>query len=177
MTSRMARLIRTMSDVANARLMWVAISSRLEFGPMTGLMRFADINLPSKEDRFCSTILRDDRTGELIVEADAPSYHGLATAEHSYSYRRGDRIALRLLRCTSPLLPRNGPPAKSAVWSLTGVNRTCGGRPNSVAIDPTRTFVGSPAFAVRLFNLKYLRWRHHSSGTIKACAVHPDIPS
>jgi hypothetical protein len=35
-----------------------------------------------------------------------------------------------------PLLAPNGPPAMSAVRSLSGVNRTWGGQPYSVEIDP-----------------------------------------
>jgi hypothetical protein len=44
-----------------------------------------------------------------------------------------------------PHMARNGPPAMSAVWSLSGGKRTCGGRPISAAIDPKRTCVGERA--------------------------------
>jgi hypothetical protein len=36
-------------------------------------------------------------------------------------------------------MARAGPPAMSAVRSLTGVNRTCGGPATLVEIDPQRT--------------------------------------
>ena len=52
--SRMARLMRAKSDVANARLMWAAISSRLESGPMTGLMSFLDNYSLNKKGQLCS---------------------------------------------------------------------------------------------------------------------------
>jgi putative ABC transport system substrate-binding protein len=48
-------------------------------------------------------------------------------------------LSLILLRCLSPEVARNGPPAMSAVWSLSGGKRTSSGEPISVAIDPTET--------------------------------------
>src|ERR1700676_997027 len=39
-------------------------------------------------------------------------------------------------------MARTRPPAMSAVWSLSGVNRTWRGQPNSVENDPTETLLG-----------------------------------
>lgn len=38
-----------------------------------------------------------------------------------------------------PFVARTRPSAMSAVWSLSGVNRTWRGQPNSVENDPKRT--------------------------------------
>jgi hypothetical protein len=50
---------------------------------------------------------------------------------------------LRMLRSMSLLLARTGPPAMSAIRSLSGVNRTWHGHVISVAIDPKLTSTSS----------------------------------
>jgi hypothetical protein len=52
-------------------------------------------------------------------------------------------LHVTLLRCMSQPLARNGPPARSAVRSLTGGNRTWRGRLNSVRNDPARAAIGA----------------------------------
>jgi hypothetical protein len=49
-----------------------------------------------------------------------------------------DKVIEIMLQCMSPEMARNGPPAMSAVRSLSGVNRTSHRKLISVAIDPQR---------------------------------------